>query len=49
MPVVVKCVVIDKKNNKKNANLNTENFYKRCGFRNDKDFDHRNTWKEKDK
>ena len=48
MSVVVKGVVIDKKSNKKNVNLNTEDFYKKCGFRNDKDFEHRNTWKEKD-
>ena len=48
MSAVVKGVVIDKKSNKKNVNLNTEDFYKKCGFRNDKDFEHRNTWKEKD-
>ena len=48
MSVAVKCVVIDKKTNKKNVNLNTDDFYKKCGFRNDKDFEHRNTWKEKD-
>jgi len=48
MSVVVKCVVIDKKTNKKNVNLNSDDFYKKCGFRNNKDFEHRNTWKVKD-
>ena len=48
MSVAVKCVVIDKNSNKKNVNVNTEDFYKKCGFRNDKDFGHRNTWKVKD-
>jgi len=48
MSVAVKCVVIDKKTNKKNVNLNTEDFYKKCGFRNNKDFEHRNSWKVKD-
>tara|TARA_B000000475_G_scaffold268851_1_gene261945 strand:+ start:360 stop:1025 length:666 start_codon:yes stop_codon:yes gene_type:complete len=48
MSVVVKCVVIDKKTNKKNVNLNSDDFYKKCGFRNNKDFGHCNTWKVKD-
>lgn len=48
MSVAVKCVVIDKNSNKKNVNVNTEDFYKKCGFRNDKDFGYRNTWKVKD-
>ena len=48
MSVAVKGVVIDKKTNKKNVNLNSDDFYKKCGFRNNKDFEHRNTWKVKD-
>tara|TARA_B100000575_G_C23142636_1_gene665501 strand:- start:6167 stop:6829 length:663 start_codon:yes stop_codon:yes gene_type:complete len=44
------CVVIDKKTNKKKVNVNVslEDYYKKCGFRNDKNFELRNSWKVKD-
>ena len=44
------CVVIDKKTNKKKVNVNVccKDYYKKCGFRNDKNFELRNSWKVKD-
>tara|TARA_B100000902_G_scaffold396849_1_gene458948 strand:- start:1094 stop:1747 length:654 start_codon:yes stop_codon:yes gene_type:complete len=44
------CVVIDKKTNKKKVNVNVclKEYYKKCGFRNDKNFELRNSWKVKD-
>ena len=44
------CVVIDKKTNKKKVNVNVclKDYYKKCGFRNDKNFEFRNSWKVKD-
>ncbi len=47
---LVKCVVVDKKNNKKQTSLNVEkdNYYKKCGFRNNKDFGLRHSWKVKE-
>jgi hypothetical protein len=46
----VKCVVVDKKDNKKCVSLNVEkdNYYKKCGFRNNKDFGLRHSWKVKE-
>jgi len=46
----VQCIVVDKQNNKKQINMNVkcEEYYKKCNFRNVKDFGLRNTWKVKD-
>lgn len=48
--MVKTCVVIDKKTNKKKVNMNVviKDYYKKCGFRNDKNFELRNSWKVKD-
>ena len=44
------CVIVDKKDNKKQVSLNTEkeNYYKKCSFRSNKDFELRHSWKVKD-
>jgi len=46
----VSCVVVDKKTNKKQVNVNVKcnEYYKKCSFRNDKDFGLRHTWKVKE-
>ncbi len=46
----VSCVVVDKKTNKKQVNVNVKctEYYKKCGFRSDKDFGLRHTWKVKE-
>ena len=46
----VSSVVVDKKTNKKqiNVNVNSKDYYKKCGFRSNKDFGLCNTWKVKD-
>ena len=48
--MAITCVVIDKKTNKKKINMNvgSKDYYKKCSFRNDKDFCFRNSWKVKD-
>lgn len=46
---MAKGLVIDKKTNKKTCNINVESneYYKKCGYRSDKDFKKRHTWKVK--
>tara|TARA_B110000495_G_C23023865_1_gene607942 strand:+ start:172 stop:834 length:663 start_codon:yes stop_codon:yes gene_type:complete len=46
----VSSLVIDKKTNKKqiNVNVNSKDYYKKCGLRSNKDFGLCNTWKVKD-
>jgi hypothetical protein len=48
--MVKTCVTIDKKTNKKKVNVNVclKDYYKKCGFRNNKNFELRNSWKVKD-
>ena len=44
------CVIVDKKDNKKQVSLNVEkdNYYKKCSFRSNKDFGLRHSWKVKE-
>ena len=47
---MVKVVVIDKNSNKKETTLNYDvsEFYKKCNYRNDKNFEKRHTWEFKE-